>query len=414
MFSGIFQSLLGRATLFTSDDTWALLAIMCVSVAAAIYLEQTYQWASKISGVMIALILALLLSNLSIIPTSCTLYDDIIWGFAVPLGIPLLLLQCNIKRIWKETGRMLILFVIGAVGTMIGTFVAYSLLHNAIPELEGIAAMMTGTYIGGSINLAALASEFDVGDMTGAAIVADNLLMALYFFALIAFAGMHFFRSHFSHPHIEEVETNGGDSQTLAASFWSRKEISLKDIAFNFAYAATIVWLSRLIGSGIAACIPVEEGSYGIAYMLNGFFGSQYVWMTTLGMLVATFAQDKVEKLNGAQEIGTFLIYLFLFVIGVPASIVMILTEVPLLLVFTGLIVAFNMVFCFVGGKLLGFDLEDIILASNANIGGPTTAAGMAISQGWTKLVAPVMLIGTFGYVLGTYCGMIVGALLGA
>ena len=59
-------------------------------------------------------------------------------------------------------------------------------------------------------------------------------------------------------------------------------------------------------------------------------------------------------------------------------------------------------------------NLEDIILASNANIGGPTTAAGMAISQGWTRLVGPSMLVGTFGYVIGTYLGIIVGSLLGA
>lgn len=46
-----------------------------------------------------------------------------------------------------------------------------------------------------------------------------------------------------------------------------------------------------------------------------------------------------------------------------------------MLLAFTAIMVAVNMLFCFVGGKLLHFDLEDIILASNANIGGPTTAA---------------------------------------
>ncbi len=60
------------------------------------------------------------------------------------------------------------------------------------------------------------------------------------------------------------------------------------------------------------------------------------------------------------------------------------------------------------------FDLEDCILASNANIGGPMTAAGMAISQGWSKLVGPIMLVGTFGYVIGTYLGVMVGTILGA
>ena len=38
----------------------------------------------------------------------------------------------------------------------------------------------------------------------------------------------------------------------------------------------------------------------------------------------------------------------------------------------------------------------------------------MAISQGWTRLVGPSMLVGTFGYVIGTYLGIIVGSLLGA
>ena len=108
------------------------------------------------------------------------------------------------------------------------------------------------------------------------------------------------------------------------------------------------------------------------------------------------------------------LIYLFFFVIGVPASIQMIITNAPLLFVFTLIIALTNMIFCFVFGKLLKFNLEDIVLASNANIGGPTTAVAMAISKGWTKLIGPIMLIGTLGYVIGTYFGIIVGGLLGA
>ena len=75
-------------TLISADNTWALLSIMCGSVALSIWLEQKYTWASKISGAIIALIFAVTLTNLNIIPTSCALYDDVIWGFAVPLAIP--------------------------------------------------------------------------------------------------------------------------------------------------------------------------------------------------------------------------------------------------------------------------------------------------------------------------------------
>ena len=66
----------------------------------------------------------------------------------------------------------------------------------------------------------------------------------------------------------------------------------------------------------------------------------------------------------------------------------------------------------FLFGKLLKFNLEDIILASNANIGGPTTAVAMAISKGWIELVGPIMLVGTLGYIIGTYAGTFVGTLL--
>lgn len=413
MFADLFMAHLGRESLIAADDTWALLVLMVASVALAIWLEQKYVWASKISGAIIALLIALAASNLAIIPTSCVLYDNIVWDYAVPLGIPLLLLQCNMKKIWKETGRMMVIFLIGAAGTVAGAFLAYTLLHRYIPGLEGVAAMMTGSYIGGGVNFAALAAEFDVGEIKAAATVADNLLMALYFFALIFIAGMKFFRSHYSHPHIDAVAESGdlSGAQTQAAAYWSRKGISLKDIALNFAYAAAVVFAAKLISTFVGGLIP-DTGV--VLHMLHTFFGSEYVWITTVSMACATFGEKQVAKLSGSQEIGTYLIYLFLFVIGVPASISKILTETPLLLAFTGIMVIVNMLFCFVGGKLLHFDLEDIILASNANIGGPTTAAGMAISQGWSALVGPVMLVGTFGYVIGTYLGILVGGALGA
>ena len=413
MFADLFMAHLGRESLIAADDTWALLVLMVASVALAIWLEQKYVWASKISGAIIALLIALAASNLAIIPTSCVLYGNIVWDFAVPLGIPLLLLQCNMKKIWKETGRMMVIFLIGAAGTVAGAFLAYTLLHRYIPGLEGVAAMMTGSYIGGGVNFAALAAEFDVGEIKAAATVADNLLMALYFFALIFIAGMKFFRSHYSHPHIDAVAESGdlSGAQTQAAAYWSRKGISLKDIALNFAYAAAVVFAAKLISTFVGGLIP-DTGV--VLHMLHTFFGSEYVWITTVSMACATFGEKQVAKLSGSQEIGTYLIYLFLFVIGVPASISKILTETPLLLAFTGIMVIVNMLFCFVGGKLLRFDLEDIILASNANIGGPTTAAGMAISQGWSALVGPVMLVGTIGYVIGTYLGILVGGALGA
>lgn len=74
--------------------------------------------------------------------------------------------------------------------------------------------------------------------------------------------------------------------------------------------------------------------------------------------------------------------------------------------------VIINMVFILILGKIFKFNLEEILIASNANIGGPTTAAAMAIAKGWTSLVLPSILAGTLGYVIGNYFGIFIGNLL--
>ena len=57
-------------------------------------------------------------------------------------------------------------------------------------------------------------------------------------------------------------------------------------------------------------------------------------------------------------------------------------------------------------------DFPALIITSNANIGGPTTAAAMAVSKGWGALIVPGLLVGTLGYVLGNYLGILSGIAL--
>lgn len=147
--------------------------------------------------------------------------------------------------------------------------------------------------------------------------------------------------------------------------------------------------------------------------LLNGLLGNSYLIMTTITMILATVFEDFFSKLPGSQEIGTFLIYIFFAVIGAPASISLILREAPLLLLVAALIVGINLIVSLLIGKLLKFPLEEILVASNASVGGPTTAAAMAIAKGWTLLVGPALLVGTLGYVLGNYFGIFVGTVLG-
>ncbi|MFD2209702.1 DUF819 domain-containing protein [Virgibacillus halophilus] len=398
-------------TLIQPDDTLTLWGIIIVWACASIYLEQRYSWASKMSGAVIALIGAIILSNTNVIPTESAVYDAV-WSVIVPLAIPLLLFNVNIRKLWQEGGKLLLIFLISSIGTVAGTIISFSLLKNSIPFLDKISAMMSASYIGGSVNFLAMATKFSApGEMVSSAVVADNLMMAIYIIILMAIPAVTFFRKRYSTPHIDALEKQVGNQQneTSAEGFWKRKDISLKDIALAVGTAFLLVIVSFKAADYLASVIPSGNDALFIFHILHGLFGDHYLMLTTLTFAVLSFFPNHFKKINGSQEFGTFLIYIFFVVIGVPASIPMIIQHAPLLLLFVFIIVFINMLISLAAGKVLKINLEEILLASNANIGGPTTAAAMAIAKGWKNLVGPILVVGTLGYIIGNYIGTIIG-----
>jgi uncharacterized membrane protein len=45
-------------------------------------------------------------------------------------------------------------------------------------------------------------------------------------------------------------------------------------------------------------------------------------------------------------------------------------------------------------------------------MGGPTTAAAMAVAKNWKDLVIPAVLCGTLGYAIATFIGVGLGNIL--
>lgn len=389
--------------LINKGDTWILWAIIIVWATVSLFLEQRYQWASTISGAIIALVGAMVLSNFKVIPTSSPVYDTV-WDYIVPLSIPLLLFSSNIMKIWKESRRLLVIFFIASIGTMIGTLVAFIVLNQWIPYLNKIGAMMTGSYIGGGVNFAALSSKFETpGDMVSSTVVADNSVMALYFMLLIALPSLPLIKKYF------KTDYNTEQSPKVQQSYWQPKKIQLLDIAFSVASAITLVAVSFKGAELIQQWIPKSNI---VLTIITSFFGDSYLLLTTLTLIVVAVWGDFFEKLAGASEIGTFLIYIFFVVIGIPASFATIITTAPLLFVFVIIILVFNLGLSLLLGKAFKFKIEEILLASNATAGGPTTAAALAIGKGWTGLVGPILIIGTLGYVVGNYAGTLMYQLL--
>lgn len=387
--------------LLRPDDTWSLWAFLLACAAGSIFLEQRYKWASAISGCVLAIGLGVLGANTGLVPTESPVYDAV-WTYLVPMAVPLLLFDADVRRIWRESGRAFSAFHVSALGTVLGTALATALLGRHLPEIGGVSAMFCASYIGGSVNFVAMSEAFKVSpSVINAGIVADNLLMAAFFAVLATLPTLAFFRRRYPIPYEERLAA--GDAGTnRAAAYWGRKEIALKDLAGALAVAVVVAAISVKLADLVKAS-PLPES-------LRGLFGQKYLIATALTVALASLFPKVLGELRGAREIGTLLMYVFFVVIGVPASILTVVQQSPLLLAYAALIAAVNLAVTLAIGKLTKHPLETLIIASNAALGGPTTAAAMAIGKGWNELVLPAILVGVWGYVIASYIGFWLGS----
>ena len=385
------------------NDHWVIWTSLVGIAALSLYLEQKYKVFQKITGAVIAMVAGMLLSNIGFLPTESVSYD-VIWDYVIPLVIPLLLIKMDIRRIIKETGRMFGAFHISALGTVLGSIVAIIFLHAKVPYLELIAPAMTGSYIGGAVNFVALVSIFDPPrDLVNATIVADNGVMVVYFIFLIALPGFAIMRKIFpvSEKTKDYYEEN---SDHLAESYWKPKPIGLLDIAISIAIAFILATFS----------VKISEffGKPSFHIIVQSLLGQKYLVLTTLSILFPLIFSKTSRKISGSEELGTFLIFIFFAMIGIPASIKTVVMEAPAMLLFCAIILAVNFLVTFILGKLFKYDLEELVLAAVVTSGGPMNGVAIAISKGWHALIVPSLLIGVWGYIIGNYTGYLMGIIL--
>jgi len=234
-------------SVISPDDSWTLWALIVSGTALAIWLEQTYKWAAQLSGPVLALLIAMGLSNTGLVPAKSPAYD-FVDDYLVPLAIPLLLFRANALQIVRSTGRLFLAFHLSSLGTLAGTGLAVFLLkgHIPSPDLEHAAGMMSASYIGGAVNFMAVKTSYAVSPgVSDPLIVADNFVMAAMFVVLLSAAASAFFRRRYPHPH--SLETDSAEAENLAARHWQRKGIGFLDLAKALTVAFVVVAVAKLI-----------------------------------------------------------------------------------------------------------------------------------------------------------------------
>lgn len=129
---------------------------------------------------------------------------------------------------------------------------------------------------------------------------------------------------------------------------------------------------------------------------------------SALTVLSATTWPTFFSKLcPSGTALGILGIQMFFAASGAAGSISLVLQQAPMLFLFSMVQIAIHFVVLMGLGRGIPFlrrrlPLRELYVASNANIGGPTTAAAMASAKEWKRLVVPGLLVGILGYATAT------------
>lgn len=375
-------------TLISPDSHFSLMAVLFL-IAGAAFLGEKTRIGSHLTGAVIAILTAIAAANLRLIPHAAPAYD-FVFAYFVPILIPLFLFKANLRHMLFETTRMTAAFLLASVGTIAGVIVAVGLLDlsslasmaETDPALReaGIAGLFASTYIGGSVNYAAL------GEITGlssdasffsAATATDNLFSAVFLGVLALLPGWSWLaRRYKPHEHGEQqAESMTGERITATT--------------LTLAMATAISFVA--IGDAIVGAI--------------GMPSLRYALITGLVVFVATVFPRWMAKLHGGFELGVGLAFVFFAAIAAGADIIAMVNIAPILVVLVVILLSVHLLVLLGVGQLFGLTLPELMIASNAAVLGATTAPALAAARGWHDLVTPGVLVGVLGYALGTFVG---------
>jgi len=367
-------------SLVPAGNAFALLAVFFAIAVIGATLEKT-KLGRRVSGVMFVIAIAIALSHFDVIPASAPVYDAI-WTYLVPLAIALFLLRADLFSIVVEGGRTLVAFLFGAVGVVVGAWLGARLLDLG-PFGAEYAAVFGATYVGGSINFAAVAEAIAFRDPTALAVgvAIDNVIGLAYLVMAGAAVSWAVFTRRFpwrADGLVDPVPETGAATRTPTV--------------IDLAVALGLASLACAAGNAIAAALG--QASYSILYI------------TLLMLVIATAGRRWLKSIAGPELAATLFMYLFFALLGAGADIGAMLGAAPVLFLYVAIIFAVHVVFILVGARICRLNYAEIVIASTACIGGPPISIAYAVLFGWRRLAVPAVATGVLGYALGNFVGI--------
>ncbi|KAH7280456.1 hypothetical protein KP509_37G068600 [Ceratopteris richardii] len=342
--------------LVSPESANTLFCLMASCAALGQTVETKTAFGARLSAPLIALLFGMALAGAGIVPCTSACYD-FVSSSIMPIAVALCLLETDMQTIFADAGC-------------------------------NIASSLCASYIGGTINYVATAQALGLtsSNMLTAGMAADNLAMAAYFSLIMSI------------PDSQDKATSGkedNDSDNTSAV------PNVLSFSASLAAAATACTL----GNAIAQLLPTTFKGCGLA--ITALIASCF--SVAAAHLPKSIPNVENEAFAGSQAVGSGLMLLYFSVVGASAGLRESFLGGWALLAFIIVLLSIHLGIILFLGWWSEFPMRVILIASNANIGGPGTAAAMASCRGWKNLVRPALLAGSLGYTIGTGIGCLVG-----
>ncbi len=334
--------------------------------------------------------------------------------YLLPTSLVLLCVAIDLGAIIRLGPKAIIMFLTGTVGVMLGALVSFTLMGFIHPETiagdtwRGMTTL-TGSWIGGGANQAAMKEVFEVqATLFGQFVAVDVLIASLWLAVLLFLAGRAKDFDRWTGADVSAID----DLQKRMEAYQSEhaRNPSLTDLMIILGVGLGATGLSHFLTAPLVAWIGSLPAQWRLQdYSLTSNFFWIVVFATTIGLLLS-FTRARTLEGAGASKIGSVMLYMLVATIGMQMDLSALLDR-PWLFLLGFIWIGVHGGLLLLVAKLIRAPLFFMAVGSQANIGGAASAP--VVASAFHPALAPVgVLLAVLGYALGTYCAYITGLVL--
>jgi uncharacterized membrane protein len=317
----------------------------------------------------------------------------------LPFSLFLLMMTVDLRAILRLGGRALVMMLAGTLGVIIGAPIAFAIMQKWLPPdaWKGLAAL-SGSWIGGSANMVAMAQSVGMPDsMFGPIIVVDTAVTYSWMGVILFFSTWQERFDRRIGAKRAELDALG---EKLASAEAQRVPPETRDLA-------------AILGLGMAAAALCLVAGDRLPPLGDPTIISHTTWTvilaTTLGLVLSFTPLARLERV-GASKVAFVALYLMLTAIGAQADLASV-RRVPAFLIAGVIWIAIHVAVMIAIAIATRSPLFFVATGSMANIGGVVSAPVVATQ--YQRALAPVgVLMGISGYILGVYGAIVCAWLL--